>query len=364
MKKLVVVLLFTVCVHGVFPFEEIQTESDDPSPPPPEEDLAAEALLEEEEAEPDWSPFEGEDMMLDEEEQRQLNYTEQDDTQPEESDMSEPPFEEGEVHPDWISLAGAFEGDIILTEEQQRQLNDTSPERNAIRKRSQLWAKGVIPYVISSSFSKKDRRIIYGAFGEYRKRTCLRFVKRSRQKAYISIVRRAGCHSMIGRTGRKQEVSLGYGCVGKSIVIHELMHATGFFHEQSRYDRDRYVRINWGNIRNNAKGNFKKESKKNIQLLGEPYDMNSVMHYYDKAFSKNGRKTIQRRDGKNIQFRQSKGFSRIDVRKLNKLYRCSSKVSCSDKNQYCRAWAKAKYCTRGKFIKYMKTSCKKSCNKC
>ena len=33
-----------------------------------------EALLEEEEAEPDWSPFEGEDMMLDEEEQRQLNY--------------------------------------------------------------------------------------------------------------------------------------------------------------------------------------------------------------------------------------------------------------------------------------------------
>ena len=42
----------------------------------------------------------------------------------------------------------------------------------------------------------------------------------------------------------------------------------------------------------------------------------------------------------------------------------SPTVSCSDKNQHCRAWARAKYCTRGKFIKYMKTSCKKSCNKC
>lgn len=53
---------------------------------------------------------------------------------------------------------------------------------------------------------------------------------------------------MIGRRGGKQEVSLGKGCEAKGKATHELMHALGFLHEQSRKDRDRHVTILTQNI--------------------------------------------------------------------------------------------------------------------
>lgn len=54
---------------------------------------------------------------------------------------------------------------------------------------------------------------------------------------------------MIGKQGRKQQISLGKGCGVKGVAIHEMMHALGFFHEQSRRDRDSYITINWDSIK-------------------------------------------------------------------------------------------------------------------
>ena len=85
------------------------------------------------------------------------------------------------------------------------------------------------------------------------------------------------CYSSVGRTGSEQRLSLAAGCVTPGIIIHEFLHALGFYHEQSRPDRDQYIRINFQNIQGGREHNFRKSDR--ISSLGVAYDPNSVMHY-------------------------------------------------------------------------------------
>lgn len=59
------------------------------------------------------------------------------------------------------------------------------------------------------------------------------------------------CYSFVGKVSSPggQTVSIGSGCAYIDTVEHELLHALGFYHEQSRYDRDDHVSIVWGNIK-------------------------------------------------------------------------------------------------------------------
>ena len=188
---------------------------------------------------------------------------------------------------DPILSANLFEGDIANVNLDALRENVNSPEgRNAIRDSNRKWPGGVIPYVISGKFNSRERSIIAKAFKNYHDKTCIKFVPRTNERGYINIMQGSGCSSSVGRTGWSQQVSLGRGCVYTGIVMHELMHASGFWHEQSRADRDRHITINWANIQSGMEFNFLKYDLNKIDHLGADYDTCSVMHYGSTAFAK------------------------------------------------------------------------------
>ena len=61
---------------------------------------------------------------------------------------------------------------------------------------------------------------------------------------------------MVGMTGGKQSLSIGNGCLYTGTITHEFLHAIGFYHEQSRPDRDQYVNILTRNIVGGKKLHF------------------------------------------------------------------------------------------------------------
>lgn len=64
------------------------------------------------------------------------------------------------------------------------------------------------------------------------------------------------CCSFVGKRGNgPQAISIGKNCDKFGIVVHELGHVVGFWHEHTRPDRDRHVQIIRDNIMS-GKRNF------------------------------------------------------------------------------------------------------------
>ena len=78
------------------------------------------------------------------------------------------------------------------------------------------------------------------------------------------------------KTSGAQDLSLStQGCIYQSTAIHELLHAAGIAHEQTRPDRDSYVTINWGNIQSGTESNFQAYSTSQVNTFKLAYDYGS-----------------------------------------------------------------------------------------
>ncbi|ROL47856.1 Meprin A subunit beta [Anabarilius grahami] len=174
--------------------------------------------------------------------------------------------------------------------------------------------------------------VILRAFEQFRLKSCIDFKPRAAEDFYISVESREGCWSYVGRIfPGGQTLSIGNGCGIKAIVEHEFLHALGFWHEQSRYDRDDYVSIKFENIIKGYESNFDKYSENVTTTQGTPYDYYSVMHYDKNAFSNgNGSTIITKLPEFQDVIGQRLDISEYDAIELNKLYKCSSSISFLD----------------------------------
>ena len=129
-------------------------------------------------------------------------------------------------------------------------------------------------------------------------------------------------------THQPQGVTLGKGCVRFPIIVHELGHAIGFYHEHSRPDRDEHIEVRFNNIKSSAIHNFEANSAGTTNLLGYGYDYASIMHYDRNAFSSNNRDTIVAKDP-SIPFGDAEELSPLDIAKTIRLYSCGKLLSTS-----------------------------------
>ncbi|XP_006818361.1 uncharacterized protein LOC102807658 [Saccoglossus kowalevskii] len=215
--------------------------------------------------------------------------------------------------------------DIKLTEA-QKAAREGVQTRKAVSDVTLYWPNGIIPYEISAS-SEPDRAVILSALHYWESVSCLQFPPYSAAAGHTSRIEFTnkpgeGCWSWVGiaNPGGPQEISIGNGCATRGIVAHEIAHAFGFWHEQSRSDRNDHVIVHVANIEAGQEDQFKVQ---NTDWHGVPYDVGSIMHYGKYDFSKNGLATITAKNpADEAKMGQRDYLSAADIELANIIYNC------------------------------------------
>ena len=231
----------------------------------------------------------------------------------------------------WLNYADVdgeaiFEGDIVLgrTADIQADLAhaDMQPQFSIGITGAQFrWPGGLIPYEIDPALPNQQR--ITDPIAHWQANTPIRFALRNAGNPahanFVRFVPGGGCSSMVGMRGGQQNITLGAGCTTGN-TIHEIGHAVGLWHEQSREDRNNFITVVWANIDPAMQHNFSQHISDGDDLGN--YDFGSLMHYPATAFSVNGQATIVPRVAlpPGVVMGQRSGLSAGDIAGVRAMY--------------------------------------------
>nr|XP_014088119.1 dorsal-ventral patterning protein tolloid isoform X1 [Bactrocera oleae] len=202
--------------------------------------------------------------------------------------------------------------------------------RAVTAKKERIWDYGVIPYEIDGNFSGLHKALFKQAMRHWENSTCIKFIERDPEihpNYIVFTVRSCGCCSFVGKRGNgAQAISIGRNCDKFGIVVHELGHVVGFWHEHTRPDREKHVVIEHNNIMKGQDYNFNKLTPEEVDSLGLPYDYDSIMHYARNTFSKGTYLDtilpIEVKGKKRPEIGQRLRLSAGDIAQANLLYKC------------------------------------------
>lgn len=215
-----------------------------------------------------------------------------------------------------------FLGDMLFSKEQIESfyLGTKAAFRTETSAR---WA-GVVKYYISPDFTTTAKNAIRSGISMVEQAvTSITFQESSSKLSSNGInfiATPATNNSLVGKWAINN-INLQYNLNVGGVAAHEILHSLGFFHEQSRTDRDSYIIINFNNIKNEYVHAFQTFSQKgyNGKNFGA-YDYQSIMHYGSWDFAKDSSiPTITKLDGSCFESQRTH-LTNGDLAAIDRLY--------------------------------------------